>query len=217
VALGVAKKGLQMFAQVKVPILGIIENMSGFACPHCGKETAIFKSGGGKQMAETYGVNFLGSIPIDPELMASGDDGVPLSMKKSDSATVKAFAEVAQRFRDIVAAGVAVNSAEPETMALSDDGNLIVTWKDRPPVILAARELRVNCPCAACVDEDSGQRTLDPGRVPLGITIGVVNRVGRYGVSFHFSDGHNTGIYRYEYLQELARRKDDASKKSFNV
>lgn len=217
VALGVAKKGLQMFAQVKVPILGIIENMSGFACPHCGKETAIFKSGGGKEMAETYGVNFLGSIPIDPELMASGDDGVPLSMKKSDSATVKAFAELAQRFRDIVAAGVTVQSAEPETMALSDDGNLIVTWKDRPSVTLAARELRVNCPCAACVDEDSGKRTLDPGRVPLGITIGAVNRVGRYGVSFHFSDGHNTGIYGYEYLQELARRKDDASKKSFNV
>ncbi|MDD4052911.1 MAG: P-loop NTPase [candidate division Zixibacteria bacterium] len=217
VALGVAKKGLQMFAQVKVPILGIIENMSGFVCPHCGKETAIFKSGGGKQMAETYGVNFLGGIPIDPELMASGDDGVPLMEKKANSPTVTAFAALAERFREVVAQGVAVQTAEPETMALSGDGNVIVTWKDQPSVTISARELRVNCPCAGCVDEESGQRTLDPMRVTLGITIGAINRVGRYGVNFQFSDGHNTGIYGYDYLQELGRRKNDASKQSFNV
>ncbi|NMC43632.1 MAG: P-loop NTPase [candidate division Zixibacteria bacterium] len=217
VALGVAKKGLQMFAQVKVPILGIIENMSGFACPHCGKETAIFKAGGGKQLAETYGVNFLGGIPIDPELMASGDDGVPLLMKKSDSATVKAFAAVADRFREIVAAGGEANPAEPETMVLSGEGHLVATWKGGSPITLYARELRINCPCASCVDEDSGKRTLDPARIPLGITIDGVNRVGRYGVSFQFSDGHHTGIYSYEFLQELARRKDDVSRSSFNV
>ena len=58
-----------------MPILGIIENMSGFICPKCGIEVNIFKKGGGKKTAEKYNVKFLGSIPIEPEIVNSGDSG----------------------------------------------------------------------------------------------------------------------------------------------
>lgn len=217
VALGVAKKGLQMFAQVKVPILGIIENMSGFICGHCGKQTDIFKTGGGKEMAETYGVNYLGSIPLDPELMASSDEGRPFLEKNGDSATGKAFIAVADSLRGIISAGIGVATGEPDEMELSSEGSLIIRWQDGEAGKLTAHDLRINCPCAGCVDEETGQRTLDQKRVPLDIKIASFSRVGRYGVNFNFSDGHHTGIYRYEFLEELSRRQSDSKRQSFNV
>ena len=61
-----------------MPIIGVVENMSGFICPHCGTKTEIFQSGGGKKMAEDTGVPFLGSIPIDPKVGVDSDKGHPL-------------------------------------------------------------------------------------------------------------------------------------------
>jgi len=63
--------------QLMLPIAGIIENMSGFICPHCGKETDIFSRGGGERLAQKYGVPFLGKIPLDPAIVKSGDEGRP--------------------------------------------------------------------------------------------------------------------------------------------
>jgi len=64
-------------SQLNLPIAGIIENMSGFICPHCGKETDIFSRGGGERLAQKYGVPFLGKIPLDPDIVKSGDEGRP--------------------------------------------------------------------------------------------------------------------------------------------
>lgn len=78
VAVGIAKKGLRMFQNLNVPILGVIENMSGFHCAHCGHDTAVFKVGGGRDLALELKLPFLGAIPLDPNVMMSGDAGVPL-------------------------------------------------------------------------------------------------------------------------------------------
>ncbi len=77
VALIDVRKSVSFCKQLNMPILGVIENMSGFTCPHCGKETDIFKSGGGKSMAEEMGVPYLGNIPIDRRIVAGGDSGTP--------------------------------------------------------------------------------------------------------------------------------------------
>jgi ATP-binding protein involved in chromosome partitioning len=69
------RKSIDFCRKLGLPLLGVIENMSGFVCPHCGKETAIFSSGGGKKMAEDLGVRFLGSIPIDPRFVTLSDQG----------------------------------------------------------------------------------------------------------------------------------------------
>jgi ATP-binding protein involved in chromosome partitioning len=217
VALGVAQKGLQMFQHVSVPILGIIENMSGFTCPHCGNETAIFKEGGGIKMAERFGLDFLGRIPIDPDLMAGADSGVPLLLKNTDSPAARAFFEMAEKFETVMQEQAKVLSAEPETIGQSKDGNLVLDWADGFHGEYKAYDLRINCACAMCVSEVTGEKILDPKTVPLDIKIGTVDKVGRYAVAIVFSDGHNTGIYRFDRLRELVGKQEKVTKQSFNV
>ncbi len=97
VALADALKGLKMFEEVKTPVLGIIENMSGFICPSCGETHAIFSSGGGQRIAEENGVELLGQIPIEPAIVAGGDTGNPAVLAEPGSATAQAFTHAAAR------------------------------------------------------------------------------------------------------------------------
>jgi ATP-binding protein involved in chromosome partitioning len=96
VALIDARKGLAMFRKVNVPVVGIVENMGTFVCPHCGEETDIFKRGGGERTADLLGTAFLGSIPLDPAVVRSGDDGRPIVDAVPDGPHAEAFARVAQ-------------------------------------------------------------------------------------------------------------------------
>ncbi len=107
VALADAVKGLKMFQEVKTPILGIVENMSGFVCPCCNEKTDIFGSGGGKRTAEQHGVTLLGEVPIQPNVREGGDSGTPVVLADPDSAAAQAFGYVAER----VAAKLAVEAA----------------------------------------------------------------------------------------------------------
>ncbi len=94
VALIDARKGLAMFQKVNVPLIGIIENMSGFECPKCGHVEPIFKTGGGEKTALQLGVPFLGRIPLDPRIALSGDAGMPIVAAEPDSVSTKAFLEL---------------------------------------------------------------------------------------------------------------------------
>ena len=99
VALIDARKGLAMFRKVNVPVLGIVENMSGFVCPHCGEETAVFKAGGGERTAEALGVEFLGKVPLDPAVMSGGDAGRPVVAEPEEQAASvhrEVFAAIAE-------------------------------------------------------------------------------------------------------------------------
>jgi ATP-binding protein involved in chromosome partitioning len=96
VALIDATKGVGMFAKVSVPILGIVENMSYFACPHCHARTDIFRSGGGRREAERLGVRFLGEIPLDPEVAIGGDQGTPVLARGGQGPSAEAFRNLAR-------------------------------------------------------------------------------------------------------------------------
>lgn len=97
VALEDARKAIEMFREVKVEVLGIIENMSYFLCPHCSERIEIFSHGGGKKTSEDFGVPFLGEIPLDPEVRAGGDYGSPVAARGPESPQARAFYEIAQR------------------------------------------------------------------------------------------------------------------------
>jgi ATP-binding protein involved in chromosome partitioning len=92
VALLDSRKAVNMFQMMKIPMLGIIENMSGLICPHCGGRIEIFKSGGGKRAAEELGVNFLGAIPLDPEVGSLADQGVAFAGR--ETTVQKTFNEI---------------------------------------------------------------------------------------------------------------------------
>jgi len=98
----VVKKAVSFARQLKTPIIGIIENMSGFVCPNCGAEINIFKVGGGEKIASDMNVPFLGRIPIDPKICEASDEGVPFIIKHRDSAAAKAFLEIVKKIEKIV-------------------------------------------------------------------------------------------------------------------
>ena len=91
VALLDSRKAVNFAKQLKVPVLGIVENMSRFICPHCGKRTDLFKTGGGEKAAKEMNVPFLGKIPFEPEIVSSGDEGKPFVWERKDSQAVKVF------------------------------------------------------------------------------------------------------------------------------
>ena len=93
----VVKKAVTFARKLSLPIIGIVENMSGFVCPKCGAKIDIFRSGGGKKISEELGTPFLGSVPIDPKVCEDSDKGRPFIMEHSDSPASKAFMEIVKR------------------------------------------------------------------------------------------------------------------------
>jgi len=97
IALLDAKKGLNMFRKVDVPVLGIIENMSYFLCPHCGERSEIFAHGGAKREADRFGVDFLGEIPLDIAIRETSDGGQPIVVSQPRSPHAAAYRDIAQK------------------------------------------------------------------------------------------------------------------------
>jgi len=97
IALLDAKKGLNMFRKVDVPVLGIIENMSYFSCPNCGHRSEIFAHGGARREAERFGVDFLGEIPLDIAIRETSDGGNPIVMSDPKSPHAAAYRDIAQK------------------------------------------------------------------------------------------------------------------------
>jgi len=95
IALLDARRAIKMFSEVEVPVLGIIENMSVFVCPHCGESTEIFSHGGGLKTSERYNVPLLGQLPLDLKTREGGDSGTPIVIMEPESAQAKAFNEIA--------------------------------------------------------------------------------------------------------------------------
>ena len=103
IALIDARKGLNMFQKVNVPVLGIIENMSYFLCPHCGERSDIFGHGGARREAERLGTNFLGEVPLDLAIRETSDEGRPITVSEPDSAYARTFRDMAARLWQQVA------------------------------------------------------------------------------------------------------------------
>ena len=98
-----ARKGLAMFEKVNVPILGVIENMTSFICPHCNGESHIFGHGGAEDTAAQIGCEFLGGVPLEMAVRASADDGIPLMTQTSDSAARDAYGRIGKRILEKLA------------------------------------------------------------------------------------------------------------------
>ena len=103
VATGDVRRGIKMFERVNTKVLGIVENMSGFKCPHCDEEIEIFGSGGGERLAEEVDVPFLGRVPLDSAVRLAGDEGAPTVLSAPDSEAGKALRGIADRVTEMVA------------------------------------------------------------------------------------------------------------------
>ncbi len=233
VSLKIARRGLRAFETLNVAILGIIENMSGFTCPHCQEHTDIFRRGGGERMSIELGVQFLGAIPLDADIVTGGDEGRPIVANKPSSVAAKAYVAIAteliRRLEELptTVLGAFVwnwetNDGEPAWMDRSvrpmgsattpvgfrrrDPRTLSVLWEDGRSDDFDVRDLRLACPCALCVEEMSGRALLDPKSVALDVTPQGITSAGNYAIVFRWNDGHSTGIYSLKHLRALAER-----------
>jgi ATP-binding protein involved in chromosome partitioning len=89
------EKALAMWQRVEVPVLGLVENMSGFVCPSCGHHEEIFLRGGGHRLAERAGIPFLGEVPLQPAISRAGDEGTPIVLSEPSSKVAEIFAGIA--------------------------------------------------------------------------------------------------------------------------
>ena len=205
----IAKRGLQMFQQVRVPVLGVIENMSEYICPHCNKTSHIFKSGGGEQISNELHVPLLGSIPLDGKLVEDSDNGTPVVISRPESEVAKKFMEIADRLV------VEVKKLEQPSQQSTADGAppqivhiepnpkakvLKLSWNNGKQSLVTFRDLRYLCPCASCVDEGTGVRKIKKEDVDPNVSPMRIETVGNYAIRAQWSDGHDTGIYSYDYL-----------------
>lgn len=230
VSLNIARRGLRMFEKVQVPILGVVENMSTFLCPHCGKPTEIFRHGGGARMSSELGVPFLGEIPLDAEIVTSGDEGRPIVAGRPQSAPAQAYRAIGARLAAQLE-GAPPTALDAFTWNWEDDSSspgwhehaicatgsrivpigfrrrdartLSVLWQDGRRDDLDVRDLRLACMCALCVQEMSGKRILDPKSVRADVTPRTITSVGSYAITIAWNDGHGSGIYSFEHLRGL--------------
>lgn len=230
VSLKIARRGLRMFETVHVPVLGIVENMGSFTCPHCGTATDVFKHGGGEAMSRDLDVPFLGSLPLDADIVTGGDEGRPIFVERPDSVSSQAYrgiaaalaAQLEGRPGDALpafawnwatdegtpgwvseAAHDGGDPLKPVGMRRADPQTLSVLWEDGQTDDYNVRDLRLACPCALCVEEMSGRPLLDPTRIRRDVAPRTITSVGTYAVIIQWSDGHNTGIYAYSHLRKL--------------
>jgi ATP-binding protein involved in chromosome partitioning len=113
IALLDARRGVRMFEKTRVPVLGLIENMSFFCCPNCGTRSEIFGHGGARLEAARLGTEFLGEIPLVLEIRTHADDGTPITAAEPDSHPAQAFAAIAKRLWEKVS-GEAAKPAGPK-------------------------------------------------------------------------------------------------------
>jgi Mrp family chromosome partitioning ATPase len=102
VSLADVRKSISFCRTVNMDILGLIENMSGFTCPHCGEVVDLFGVGGGEKTAAAAGVNFLGRVPFDPNVVKCGDNGVNLQDRHKDSPVARAFADISEKLMELL-------------------------------------------------------------------------------------------------------------------
>lgn len=215
VALNIAEKAIFMFRKLNTPVLGLVENMSGYTCSSCGNHEDIFGEGGAQRYSMKAGLPFLGAIPLSREVRTLSDTGKPVVLSAPDSAPARGFFKAAENMAaqvSVLSMGEGVSDQPiPKEITQPGPAHLRILWSDQREDLYSWRDLRINCACAACVSEDTGQRTLDPASIPEDIQGLQTRPVGRYALQVQFSDGHSTGIYTYKHLRRLSQGVAEAA------
>lgn len=201
-----ARKGLNMFRKVDVPVLGIVENMSFFICPKCGERSDIFGHGGAKLEAEKLGIAFLGGVPLNMEIRITSDEGQPIVATKPDGPHAQIYRDIATKAWAELQGEVETRIQPPTLVISPDKSELNVSFPGEPAFAVPAEMLRVMSPSAEVQGHSADQR-VTVGR-KRNVKIKELRPVGNYAVRIVFDDGHDTGLYAWAYLQTLHRERE---------
>lgn len=200
------EKGIRMFDKVGIPTVSVVENMSYFRCDPCGKRHAIFGEGGGKRLAEQFGIANFHQLPLDPIFNSASADTTegPLLARAdmADREIVREVHSIADRVDSELGVIAANRGKRPKATSTNNGATIAVSEGGGPPKDIPARTLRLACQCAHCVDEWTGKPRLDPAKVPEDVVAIKVESAGRYAVSVQWSDLHSS-IYPFAKLKTL--------------
>ena len=175
-------RGILMFEKVSVPILGIVENMACFICDGCQKRHYVF--GEPKDLKQRFGVDELMAIPVMP------------------SGNVDSFMDqAAKAVLGAINSKGSTNTALPEISF--DEGAIHLTYPNGKRIDVENRALRLNCMCALCVNELTGQKLINPSKIRQDIAPTEVVPLGNYALGITWNDGHSSGIYPYALIESL--------------
>jgi len=201
-----ARKGLNMFRKVDVPVLGIIENMSYFICPKCGERSDIFGHGGARDEADKLGLPFLGAVPLHIEIRERSDSGQPIVATHPESAHAQIFRDIAARTWAEIESTSGRGLKPPRLDVSPNRDALKATFEGGESHELSAEMLRVMSPSAE-VQGHSPEQHVTVAR-KRNVKIKELRPVGNYAVRIVFDDGHDTGLYTWSYLEQLGREKN---------
>ena len=201
-----ARKGLNMFRRVDVPVLGIIENMSYFVCPRCGERSHIFGHGGAEAEAQKLAIPFLGGVPLHMDIRATSDEGRPIVASSPDSVHAQIFRAIAAKAWGELESAAAARLSPPKLAVAPDRSEVEVSFAGAKPFKLSAEMLRVMSPSAEVQGHSPQQRVTVAKK--RNVKIKDLTPVGNYAVRIAFDDGHDTGLYTWSYLKTLDRERD---------
>ena len=199
-----ARKGLNMFRKVDVPVIGIVENMSYFVAPDTGTRYDIFGHGGAEREAEKLGLKFLGGVPLHMDIRELSDAGTPVTAVRPEGPEAAVYKDIAGKVWEVVQTSKGIEA--PIIRLSPDRDSLKVTFKDGYSYDLPAEMLRVMSPSAEVQGHSEEQRVTVPGK--RNVKIATMQPVGKYATKITFDDGHDTGLYSWSYLLELGKNKD---------
>lgn len=204
VALMDVRKAMHLFYQVKVPIIGVVENMSFYQLPGSSQRVYPFGQGGGARLAEESGFSLLGEIPIDPEISKCGDAGSSIFDEKEAEPIANVFLTLAKTTIGHLKAMQKRHLTEVEKIVQKDKHTFTVEWSDGLVIDFRLCDLQRRCPCAGCTDEMTRKPLVDAKTVSDDLRASSIETVGRYALRIQFSAGCSKGIYSFDFLRQMA-------------
>lgn len=186
-------RGILMFEKVNVPILGVVENMAYFICDNCQAKHYIFGSHQKHTLKERFGIESLGEIPLNAELTHNMDDvkSNPY-IEESVNKMIRSLGRSQMEEKDLPQ--ITFNAQE-----------ITLTWKNGKTQKVNNRQLRLNCQCALCINELTGEKILQEKNIRPDIAPTEIRPLGNYALAINWNDGHTSGIYSYELIENVSR------------
>lgn len=185
-------RGIIMFEKVNVRVLGVVENMSYFKCGQCDTHHKIFGKLPEKYFENKFGIDKIIEFEISDQY-----SNHPSEYGASDNFTVLAES-IDTKIKNITA-----NPVKEILKIKSDENVVFLKWEDGSSVTIDHKALRLQCPCAHCVDEFTGEQKIKAEDIKDTIAPKEITPLGNYAISIAWNDGHSTGIYPFKFLKEL--------------
>ena len=196
-------KGIQMFDKLKVPTIGVVENMSYFQCGKCGEKQYLFGQGARRKLVEQFGLRNSFEIPIYPEISRQGDAGVPVVLADREGPVAMVYSQIADSaVREI--SKLKFGGTERPKVSYAPGKGILLSYDDGRQLAVNPAALRRRCRCAHCVEEFSGRQVLKPEQVAETVYPTELQPMGNYAVAVTWSDGHNSSIYPYDVMVQCA-------------